>query len=46
MVKSGTAIVALLTQGQAATDETPVFGCQLLGKAKDQEELCDASHKN
>ena len=41
-----TAIVALLTQGQAATDETPVFGCQLFGKAKDQEELCDASHKN
>ena len=40
-----TAIVALLTQGQAATDETPVFGCQLFGKAKDQEELCDASHK-
>ena len=40
-----TAIVALLTQGQALTDETPVFGCQLFGKAKDQEELCDASHK-
>jgi len=40
------AIVALLTQGQAATDETPVFGCQLFGKAKDQEELCDGSHKN
>jgi hypothetical protein len=41
-----TAIVALLTRGQAATEETPVFGCQLFGKAKDQEELCDASHKN
>jgi hypothetical protein len=40
-----TAIVALLTQGQAATDETPVFGCQLFVTAKDQEELCDASHK-
>ena len=40
-----TAIVALLTQGRAATYETPVFGCQLFGKAKDQEELCDASHK-
>jgi hypothetical protein len=40
-----TAIVALLTQGHAATDETPVFGCQLFVTAKDQEELCDASHK-
>ena len=40
-----TAIVALLTQGQAAKDETPVFGCQLFVTAKDQEELCDASHK-
>jgi hypothetical protein len=40
------AIVALLNEGQAATNETPVFGCQLLGKAKDQEEFCDASHKN
>ena len=40
------AIVALLTQGQATTDETPVFGCELLGKAKDREEFCDASHKN
>ena len=41
-----TAIVALLTQGRAATDETPVFGCQLFVTAKDQEEFCDASHKN
>ena len=40
-----TAIVALLTQGKAATDETPVFGCQVFVTAKDQEELCDASHK-
>ncbi len=40
-----TAIVALLTQGQAATDETPVFGCPLFVAATDHEELCDASHK-
>jgi hypothetical protein len=40
------AIVALLTQGQAETDETPVFGCQLIGTVKNPEELCDASHKN
>ncbi len=39
-------IVALLTRGQAAMDETPVFGCHLLGKVKDQEEFCDASQKN
>ena len=41
------AIVALLTQGRAARDETPVFGCPLFGKTNDQEEeFCDASHKN
>ena len=40
------AIVALLTQGQADTDETPVFGCQLIGTMKNPEEFCDASHKN
>ena len=33
------AMVALLMQGQAAKDETPVFGCPLSEKAKDQEEL-------
>lgn len=38
------AIVALLTQGQATTDKPPVFGCPLFEKAKDREELCDASH--
>ena len=38
------AIVALLTQGHAATAKTPVFGCQLFVTAKDQEEFCDASH--
>ena len=40
------AIVALLTQGRAARDETPVFGCPLFGRTKDQEEFCDAGHKN
>jgi len=40
------AIVALLTQGHAATAKTPVFGCQLFVTANDQEEFCDASHKN
>lgn len=40
------AVVALLMQGKAATDESPVFGCPLIGKAKDQEELYDASHEN
>jgi hypothetical protein len=41
-----TAIAALLTHGQAARAETPVFGCPLFGRTKDQEEVCDASHKN
>jgi len=41
------AIVTLVTQqGQALTDETPVFGCQLFGPVEKQEEFCDASHKN
>jgi hypothetical protein len=40
------AMVALLMQGQAAKDETPVFGCPLIEKAKDQEELYDADHEN
>jgi hypothetical protein len=39
-------IIALPTEGQAATNERPVFGCRLFGKAKDQEESCDATHKN
>jgi hypothetical protein len=41
-----TAMVALLIQGRAAKDQTPVFGCPLIGKAKDPEELYDASHEN
>lgn len=40
------AMVALLIQGKAAKDQTPVFGCPLIGKAKDPEELYDASHEN
>ena len=40
------AMVALLIQGHAAKDQTPVFGCPLIGKAKDPEELYDASHEN
>jgi hypothetical protein len=41
------AIFALLTQGQPATDVTPVFGCLLFGKGMEQEEeLCDVSRKN
>src|SRR6185503_6831097 len=38
------AMVALLMQGQAAKDQTPVFGCSLIGEAKDQEELYDGNH--
>ncbi|HEV7745514.1 MAG TPA: hypothetical protein VGO56_11005 [Pyrinomonadaceae bacterium] len=42
-----TAIVALLTQGQPASDVTPVFGCPLFGKgSKQEEEFCNASRRN